>query len=393
MHDIADVLKAGMCAGCGLCVRSPADMRIDSAGYLRPIRPVSLPVIDRACPGRQVAHGNREAPYDVTWGPLLTSQTGHATDPEVRHHGSSGGVITALLLHLLQSRQVDAVIQTGVSAHDPIRNTTYIHDDPRAVLANAGSRYAPSAPLAVIQRLLGDGKTYAFVGKPCDVAALRALLKKQPQYQAQFPCLLSFMCAGVPSEHGTVAILKQMGVKREELIRFRYRGDGWPGLTKAVTRTGRAPTLTYNESWGTILNRHLQPRCKVCADGIGEAADVVCADAWYESKNGYPSFVERDGRSLVLGRTYAGEALIQAALGARAIETNPYRIGGLDAIQPYQSNRKRTALARKLAITLLGGCVPHYRGYALGRAARCGGVRQNILAFAGTLRRKLVGRI
>lgn len=393
MLEVAEVLKAGMCAGCGLCASSPDEMRIDSDGYLRPIQPVSEPAIDRACPGRHVTHHNDEAPYDTTWGPLLSSQTGYAIDQEVRRAGSSGGVLTALLLHLLNTRQVDAVIQVGASVDDPIRNTTYIHDDPRAVLANAGSRYAPSAPLAVIQSLLGNGKTYAFVGKPCDVAALRALLRGQPQYENQFPYLLSFMCAGVPSEHGTEGILKQMGEKREQLISFRYRGDGWPGLTKAISRTGQIHAMTYNESWGTILNRHLQPRCKVCADGSGEAADVVCADAWYESKNGYPSFEEKDGRSLILGRTRSGQKLIDEALATNAIVTELYSIAELAAIQPYQAKRKHTALARKLALHLLGAGVPTFRGYALGRAAIKGGLRANLAAWAGTLRRKLKGRI
>src|SRR3712207_7050821 len=38
-------------------------------------------------------------------------------------------------------------------------------------------------------------------------------------------------------------------------------------------------------------------RCKICPDGTGEFADIVCADAWY-GKDGYPDFAEREGRSL-----------------------------------------------------------------------------------------------
>lgn len=393
MRDIDAVLKAGMCTGCGLCARAESDMKIDKAGYLRPIEPIRQLAIDQACPGRQVAHHNSEAPYDVTWGPILSSQTGHATDPEVRRRGSSGGVISALLLHLLNNRKVDAVIQVGISSHDPIRNSTYIHEDPSAVLANAGSRYAPSSPLAVVHSVLGNGKTYAFVGKPCDVAALRALLQNQSQYRKQFPFMLSFMCAGVPSEHGTESILKKMGVTREELSTFRYRGDGWPGLTQAVTLTGQTAALTYNETWGTILNRHLQARCKVCADGIGEAADVVCADAWHEAENGYPSFEERDGRSLILARTRAGQQLIDDARATADIRTNDYFVGELNAIQPYQANRKHTALARRIALFLAFSGAPVFHGYSLMRAAMLGGVRTNFLAMLGTLRRKLRKRL
>ncbi|MFM2056986.1 MAG: hypothetical protein RLY71_1371 [Pseudomonadota bacterium] len=393
MRDINDVLKAGMCAGCGLCVRHPQDMQIDATGYLRPTRLIEQPAVVHACPGRRVTHGNQEAPYNVTWGPLLSVQTGHATDPEVRQQGSSGGVLTALLQYLLRSGKVDAVIQVGVSATDPIRNTTLIHSDPQAVLANAGSRYAPSAPLAVIHELLGNGKTYALVGKPCDVAALRTFLAEQPQHRKQFPWLLSFMCAGVPSEHGTEAVLKQMKVAREDLVAFRYRGDGWPGLTRATTRSGHASTMTYNESWGTVLNRHLQPRCKVCADGIGEAADIVCADAWHESENGYPSFQEQAGRSLILGRTVEGKQLIEEALASSMLHVEAYDIRGLEKVQPYQANRKRTALARALALRLTLSRAPQFIAYKLWPGARQAGLKLNAKTFLGTVMRRFRGRI
>lgn len=393
MRDVSDVLEAGMCAGCGLCAKSPNEMRIDAAGHMRPIQPVSQSAIDRACPGRQVVNHNHEALYDVTWGPLSSSQTGYAIDSEVHRQGSSGGIITALLQHLLSNCEVDAVIQVGAAKDEPIRNTTYIHDDPAAVLGNAGSRYAPSSPLAVIQDLLGNGNRYAFVGKPCDVAALRTFLRDSPQFEHQFPYLLSFFCAGVPSEHGTEAILKQMGVAREQLSSFRYRGDGWPGLTTASTRAGNNYSMTYNESWGTILNRHLQPRCKVCADGSGEAADVVCADAWFESQNGYPSFEENDGRSLILARTRVGQKLIDEALAAGMIVTEDYQIEKLRLIQPYQANRKQTALARKFALRLLGAGVPRFNGYKLWQASLHAGLAANFAAWAGTILRKLRGRM
>lgn len=51
--------------------------------------------------------------------------------------------------------------------------------------------------------------------------------------------------------------------------------------------------MSYNESWGNILGKYLQKRCKICPDGIGEFADIVCADAWHGDKSGYPNFEEK----------------------------------------------------------------------------------------------------
>lgn len=393
MRDVSQVITSGMCAGCGLCVRHANQMKIDSHGYLRPELVIEDAISNQVCPGRGVMHHNVDARYVQLWGPILSCQVGHACDESVRHQGSSGGVLTALLMFLVNSAHVDAVIQVGVSQDNPIRNETYIHSSAEDILSCAGSRYAPSAPLSIIREVLGNGKRYAVVGKPCDIAAMRSLLHSFPEYQQQFPYLLTFMCAGVPSEEGTKAVLNKFGVTEEQLISFRYRGDGWPGLTKAVSADGVEHTMTYNESWGTILNRHLQPRCKLCADGIGEAADIVCGDAWHASNNGYPSFEEQAGRSLTIARTLQGRNLLDEALAAGILSLKEYPIEDLKQIQPYQATRKQTALVRKLAVTLLGGHSPSYKGYKLNQLFFNTPLKITIKAFAGTLARKFRGRI
>ena len=393
MRKVSQVIQSGMCAGCGFCAEQPEQMRIDGQGFFRPATFIDDRLSQRVCPGLSLAHHNVHAPYNPLWGPTLSCEVGYAKDPAVRHQGSSGGVLTALLIHLLNTKRVDAVIQVGVSADNPIRNHTYIHDNTDDILRCAGSRYSPSAPLSVVRSLLGNGKRYAVVGKPCDIVAMRALVSDCAEHRAQFPYLLTFMCAGVPSEEGTKAVLKQWGLTPEQLISFRYRGDGWPGLTKAITTTGEEHTMTYNESWGTILNRHLQARCKLCADGIGEAADIVCGDAWHASTNGYPSFEEQAGRSLTIARTREGQQLLEQALAAKAIVLEPYEPFELQHIQPYQANRKQTALVRRWAVMVLGGKAPHYQGYQLGRLLGKTPFKITLKAFIGTLVRKLRGRI
>ena len=393
MRKVSQVIQSGMCTGCGFCAGQSGQMGMDGQGFLRPVTYSEDLLSQGVCPGLHVAHHNVHAPYHRLWGPLLRCDVGYANDPVVRLRGATGGLLTALLIHLLNSKRVDAVIQVGVSTDNPIRNHTYVHHHADDVLRCAGSRYSPSAPLSVVRSLLGNGMRYAIVGKPCDIAAMRALLADCDEYRTQFPYLLSFMCAGVPSEEGTNAILRQWGVTPDQLISFRYRGEGWPGLTKAITTTGTEHTMTYNESWGTILNRHLQARCKLCADGIGEAADIVCGDAWYASSNGTPCFDEQAGRSLTIVRTEQGRQLLEQAVVAQAIVLEPDEPSKLQLIQPYQANRKQTAQVRRWAVMFMGGKVPQYRGYHLGRLLCTTPLKITLKAFIGSLARKLRGRI
>ena len=389
---INKVLNNNMCTGCGLC--SDDDMVIDKSGYLRPSENYIVDDISReCCPGIIISHLNNFAPYDLTWGPILSSQRGYSTNKEIRGKASSGGGISASLMYLLEQGEVDGVIQIGASKTQPIMNEVYISLTIEDILNCSGSRYSPSSPLSIIRKVLKDNKIYAVVGKPCDIAALRKLKSLKPAYERKFKYLISFFCAGIPSLMGTKDILDKFGVNEKDLIEFRYRGDGWPGLTTAKTSQGIIRTMTYNESWGTILNKHLQPRCKICADGIGEAADIVCADAWDESDvAGYPSFEEKDGQSLFITRTAIGKSLIDDMIYHEKISVKQFPIQKISSIQPFQKERKELCFSRLIALRVTGRKVTKFKGYKLLKLSKNQGIK-NIRSFIGAFKRSLSNRI
>lgn len=402
-HSLASIVDGGLCTGCGACaaVLPPGRVRmaVDAKGFLRPRaeQPLSLAdqkAVRQVCPGIGLAHEASTTPaaaaYHPVWGPVASLSAGHAADPDIRRRASSGGVLSALLIHLLESRQVDFVVHVRVATDDPLRNDAVISTTRDEVAQGAGSRYAPAAPVELLPQALARPGRFAFVGKPCDVAAVRKMMVRDPALAQRIPFLLSFMCAGTPSLRGTHEVLQQLNMQPAQVVQFRYRGDGWPGLTRAEAQDGRVATMDYNTSWGTILNRHLQPRCKLCADGTGEFADVVCADAWY-GKDGYPDFAERDGRSLVLARTATGRALLNSVGGAVVLEA--FDMKDLRGIQPYQFFRKGCLIARLGAMRLVGRAVPTYAGLQLRAAARQVPALRLAKEFVGTLRRCVTGRI
>ena len=400
-NNLRRIARGDLCAGCGACGGMFPDritMEMAPPGFLRPRQHAPLgaaeeAALSRFCPalGQKVeAHGR---PDHVLWGPYLEMRTGWATDPGLRFAGASGGALSGLLLHLLESGEVEAVVQIAADPENPIANRTVISRTRADILAAAGSRYAPSAPLAQLMALVETGRRHAFVGKPCDVVALRALTEECPEIAAAFPVLLSFFCAGVPSETGGRAVLRALGAEPEKVARFRYRRQGWPGRATATLTDGSERSMSYHDSWGGILSNHVQHRCKICADGTGKAADLVCADAWESDAQGYPVFDEADGVSLIVSRTELGERILQDAVAAGRIRVAPFDVGGLAAIQPGQRERRRALLARLLALRLAGQPVPRYAGLHLRAAARQNPVLRNLKNFLGTLRRVARGRL
>lgn len=394
------VQRGMLCAGCGACAAlAPAKIAMAyDRGWLRPVQsaplaPAEEAAIARTCPGLGQTVTAAGRIDDPLWGPYLTMQTGHATDAEMRFRGSSGGVLSQVLVHLLDAGVVDAVIVNTADPARPTANVTVIATDRAGVLAAAGSRYAPSAPLADLGARLLPGKRHAFVGKPCDAAALRAMVADDPALAAAVPVILSFFCAGVPALGGADRVLAALGAPVDETVAFRYRGNGWPGQATATLRDGSERSMSYHDSWGGILSKHVQHRCKVCADGTGVAADLVCADAWESDEAGYPLFAEQDGTSLIVARTALGADLLAGAVAAGRVATAPFDIATLAAIQPGQRERRRALLARLMALRLGRRPAPRYRGLQLVAAARQNTVAKNAKNFLGMLRRIVRGAV
>jgi coenzyme F420 hydrogenase subunit beta len=205
--------------------------------------------------------------------------------------------------------------------------------------------------------------------------------------------MLSFFCAGVPSHRGAEEVLEQLNVDLAELASFRYRGNGWPGHATATKTDGIVASMSYEQSWGDVLARHVQLRCRICPDGVGSFADVACADAWETDEGGSPLFDERDGMSFILTRTSRGEALVRSAMATGRLRAQPAGLGELAAIQPGQYSKAVTGPARLWALRVLGRPTPRFRGFSSLRRVRRAGLRTAGRQFFGTLKRAATGRL
>lgn len=402
------ICQSGLCIGCGYCASlGGGGMGLSRAGFLEPgpeaftLSPQAEARVRAACPGLA---GDMVVPAPLTnscpagavddrlWGRSFSVATAWATDPATRHAGASGGVLTALARWLIESGRVKSVLVTSYDPGYPIGTRSASSSDPGTILAAAGSKYAPAAPLAALARLRENPGPHAVIARPCDIATLRRALAAGDRLDV--PLLLSFFCAGTPSDAGNRALLREMKAgEPEDVLRFRHRGNGWPGETRAELADGSTRSCSYAESWGRVLRRHVHSLCKVCPDGIGEAADLVAADAWYGDAKGYPLFAEAEGRSLLLTRTAAGQALYTEAVAAGVLQASPLDIREIDRMQPGQIDRRRQLAMRVLAFRTMGHALPRYNAAALAGYQRDLPLNGRLWGYAATLRRLLAQRL
>lgn len=387
-RQIRRVVDRGACSGCGLCPQldSNWEMRQTAEGFSRPFyrgggesRPDAARVFRASCPGEIVAavqpSGARRHP---TMGSYFGVWEAWSNDSDIRNLGSSGGVLTALHVWLLDSGRAARIAGVAGGHTDPRRTVPVTIMSRNEALAAAGSRYAPVASLTNPSVFLGGS---AVTAKPCEISALSRSGLSDPD-----SLLLSFFCAGTPSQNATDGLIDRLGIPQTTVLdEFWYRGHGWPG--KFTARAGDVTVETsYEESWGEALGPATQWRCKVCPDGVGESADIVAADFWRTDERGYPSFEHGDGSSALIARTRRGFDVIAEAIGAGVIHASPIEMELLARVQPLQVTRRRQLLGRLAGSWLGGRRPPRYRGFGLVRMA-VGQVRSLVRVARATRRR------
>jgi coenzyme F420 hydrogenase subunit beta len=345
-----------------------------------------------ACPGVGLEHGDTPPDSIVSlraaWGPVLEVWEGHAVDGAIRFAGSSGGAATALALSAIEAEDHHGALHIRAREDAPILNETVLSTDRAALLSGSGSRYAPASPCDGLHLIRDAPGPCVFIGKPCDVAATSRARRVDPLLDAKLGLTVAIFCAGTPTLRGTLAMLEAMGVDDPAAVTsLRYRGNGWPGDAHAredgPSGHARESRLTYDESWGDILQQHRQWRCYVCVDHTGEFADIAVGDPWYRDPE-----LDELGSNLILVRTERGRRALAAAMEHGYIAARPVGPEYVPASQPGLRRVRGAVWGRVVTSRLLGIPAPIYRRMPTFRAWLLElTVRERLQSTVGLVRR------
>lgn len=374
--SIKSVIDNDNCSGCGACalISNRVEMGLTEEGFLRPTVRESVPgastrnssdddIFRKTCPGIAVsAPDASQLQTHTVFGRYASVWQAWAVDSDVRHAGSSGGVLTALSAWLLETGRTKTIIGSRPSEAHPTRTVPVNIMSKEDAMRSSGSRYAPVSNLVLFNPTSTDN---ALVAKPCEASAAAQLQDALKVPAHGRPIVLSFFCAGTPSQRATDTLVTHLGVPVDSVRSLRYRGNGWPGDFEVATKDGITTGLSYDESWGEHLGRDVQWRCKFCVDGTGAHSDISVGDYWQSDDRGYPQFAEGAGRSVAIARTSRGHALLTEAAAAGVIYIEPLAVDKVEGVQPLQRVRKQTLAGRLAGRVLAGKRIPAYRGYRL----------------------------
>lgn len=370
----ADVIEPGNCTHCGACVGLHPDwleFRQTEDGPLpflrRPLsseEDASLALAWAVCSGRGVPypqlweHLSGSPPSHWLMGPYRRVFTGYASDPAIRRRGASGGVISRVLIHLLETGQIEGAVVLRQGLYTPEDAAPVIATTRDEILAAAQSVYAVTPMLTLLPKMEAFTGRLAFVGLPEQVAALR-MLQAAGHPAAQKVVFVAGPYTGTNMYKGAVrAFLRMQGVADEVAItRLQWRAGEWPGHLQVETADGRvfqAQKFYYNY----LIPFYISRNCQITPDFTNETTDLSVGDAWsprFEAAGG--------GHSVIVARSDRAEQVLAEMHQAGELTLEPVPLDQALAMHGHMLDFKKRGTFIRLAVQhRLGQPVPEF-GY------------------------------
>ena len=317
MKSVKDVIKSGLCVGCGLCAYSDA---IGSTVYSSKMGQ-NIPLLNNMnfddkeafniCPGKGygIIEDSQErfngSQYDTDLGHIYGKYAVCTTDMEILERASSGGIMSSAAVFLLENHFVDRVLTTHFTYADDVRTVCTLAADRLEILESQGSKYCPVDLSEAVREIKQNNYRVAIIGTPCQIAGIRNIQKIDKEFNRKIVITIGNFCGGI-KQFGNINLLaKRKGVDPAGINYFRFRGNGQPGSMMIRDRSGKAAEHKYPEYVGlTGISKHL--RCHLCIDATAELADLACGDAWL------PEFLsDRNPWSVVIARNKMADDLIR----------------------------------------------------------------------------------
>ena len=323
---ILEVQNQGLCHRCGGCVTfctaiNYGALELGEDGkprYKEMEKCIKCGLCYVICP--EIPELEEETKKHVSWtaplGPILQLTAARSKDPEVHAKATDGGVVTTLLLHLLQKGFIEGAIVTKkvglfrrvpwlARSRDEILEAAGFNFDTShgmELYSDIYSSYSPS--ITQFKQLADQHLTrVAFVGTPCQINTLRRMEVMGIVPSDSIKYCLGLFCTGnfVFGQEQWEQLERIGNFKWEEVQKVNVKEELMIHLSNKKVRLIQLDKLDFMK----------RDACRFCADYSGEFADIS-----------FGGLGSAEGWTTVITRTSIGRSLFADALRAAIEEYN-----------------------------------------------------------------------
>jgi len=365
---ISQVIKSNLCTGCGTCVSLCPEEAIKL--IINKKKGIYIPKLNedrcnncgicyKICPGHEVDFKQLnlkifgKEPKDVLIGNYLDCYIGYATDYNIRYNSSSGGLVTQLLIFALKEGIIDGALVTRMKKDNPLEPEPFIARTKEEIIEASKSKYCPVPANIALKEILKseEEERFAVVGLPCHIHGIRKAEIIDKKLKEKIVLHIGIFCSHTPNFLSTELFLSRLNIKKEDVIKLDYRGEGWPGSMKICLKN--EDLLLLPDYWGFIgIDFFIPRRCFMCSDGVCELADISFGDAWLPEVSD-----DKIGRSIIIVRGEIEKNLLHMMKLKKKMELNKVNVKKVVQSQQNMLYSKKKNLNPK--IKLLGGHIKY----------------------------------
>lgn len=315
---IQEVQKPGKCHHCGACVAfcdaiNYGALELDKDGiprYKEIEKCIECGLCYTICP--EIHELDEELKRNLKWsepiGRIISTRSVRAISEDVRKKATDGGAVTALLLYLYDTGQINgAIVAREVSKFERVPYLATTRDE---IIGSAGfffetshgihnfsKQYSEFAAVEALNILMKKGlNRVALVATPCQIFAFRKmeLLGLAPSESIKF--CLGLFCSGnfifTPQNRDILA--KKHGFSWDDVVKVNIKEELYVYFSDGSKKNIPLDDLDFMKKYA----------CKMCLDYSAQYADVS-----------FGGLGSDDGWTTVLARTPKGRAALESAVG------------------------------------------------------------------------------
>jgi coenzyme F420 hydrogenase subunit beta len=382
LRALATIIDGGLCHRCGTCIGicPTGVLGLDSEGYpeaqnLSQCTDCDLCV--KVCPGdefdfkehHQRVFGTPGEP-ESTHGHFIESAVVHATDSDIQERSTSGGLVTALLLYLLERKEIDGAVVI-VSDGDVLwKGKPIIARTREELLSAMKSKYAIAPTNSVFSEIREIPGRYALVGLPCQIHGFVKAAALDERLKERVVLTIGLFCHAAIEHEAFRVLWDSLGERTKGAVKFISRIGKHPGTPYLMYNDGSLYPVYFGDKRGyrptsiemiNILYRLYTPaRCLTCFDASAEFADIAVGDPWMAPPEDGVDFYK--GWSFALIRSARAQALCKQMTEEKVLTTVPVTRNEALRCNTLMANEKRWRAFRVIeTLRRQGRPIPEYR--------------------------------
>jgi coenzyme F420 hydrogenase subunit beta len=385
LRGLAKIIDGGLCHRCGSCVGicPTGVLSLDEEDYPRISALSNCTDCDwcvKVCPGDEFDFNavhqevfQKEGDLRNTHGEFVDSFISHSSDPSIQEHSTSGGLVTDILLHMLESKQIDGAVVIASDNEQVWKGKPVVARSREEILGAMKSKYAISPTNSVFSEIRDIPGKYALVGLPCQIHGFHKAAALDARIKENIVLTIGLFCHAA-IEHDALRIIWDSidEEKRDQAVKYISRVGKHPGTPHLQLKDGTLYPVyfskkeNYRPSSMEIINivyrLYTPSRCLTCFDASAEFADIAVGDPWMAPPADTVDFYK--GWSFALVRTARGKEVIdQIKNNKKIVYENVTRREALACNRMMATEKRWRAFRIIETLRRQGKAIPAYGPY------------------------------